>query len=59
MRFDGMNTMEGRHLVFAYAAVILIQGGYFFWVVRKWLKLGRSGGGEGGGEPEKAAKRVS
>ena len=29
MRFDGWNTMEGRHLVFAYAAVILIQGGYF------------------------------
>jgi hypothetical protein len=39
MRFDGMNTLEGRHLVFAYASVILIQGGYFLWVVRNWFKL--------------------
>ena len=39
MRFDGMNTLEGRHLVFAYASVILIQGAYFVWVVRNWLKL--------------------
>ena len=31
MRFDGWNTMEGRHLVYAYALVILIQGGYFVW----------------------------
>ena len=41
MRFDGWNTMEGRHLVFAYAAVILIQGGYFAWVAAQWRKLGR------------------
>jgi drug/metabolite transporter superfamily protein YnfA len=41
-----MNTLEGRHLVFAYAAVILIQGGYFLWLVRNWLKLGRSSDGE-------------
>jgi hypothetical protein len=39
MRFDGMDTMEGRHLVFAYAAVLLIQGGYLAWVVRNWLGL--------------------
>jgi hypothetical protein len=39
MRFDGWNTLEGRHLVFAYASVILIQGGYFVWVIRNWLKL--------------------
>ena len=29
MRFDGWNTIEGRHLVFAYAAIFFIQGGYF------------------------------
>jgi len=52
MRFDGMDTMEGRHLVFAYAAVVLIQGGYFLWVVLNWLKLGRSAEVE----QEKAAK---
>ncbi len=39
MRFDGWNTLEGRHLVFAYASVILIQGGYFAWVFHNWLKL--------------------
>ena len=39
MHFDGWNTLEGRHLVFAYASVILIQGGYFLWVFRSWLKL--------------------
>jgi hypothetical protein len=39
MHFDGWNTLEGRHLVFAYASVILIQGGYFVWVVRSWLKV--------------------
>jgi hypothetical protein len=40
MRFDGMNTLEGRHLVFAYGSVILVQGAYFCWVLRNWLKLG-------------------
>jgi drug/metabolite transporter superfamily protein YnfA len=43
MHFDGiMNTMEGRHLVFSYAAVALIQGGYFVWIVMNWLKLDRA-----------------
>ena len=36
-----MHTMEGRHLVFAYTAVALIQGGYFAWVAMNWLKLGK------------------
>ena len=39
MRFDGWNTMEGRHLVFAYVGVVLLQGGYFAWVAWNWLKL--------------------
>jgi hypothetical protein len=39
MRFDGWNTIEGRHLVFVYASVILIQGGYFLYVASQWLKL--------------------
>ena len=43
MRFDGINTMAGRHLVFSYASVILIQGGYFVWILLDWLKLRRSG----------------
>ncbi len=37
--WDGWNTMEGRHLVFAYAFVLLLQGGYFAWIVRTWIKL--------------------
>jgi len=39
MHFDGWNTLEGRHLVFAYAAVALIQGAYFLWILRDWRKL--------------------
>ena len=41
MHFD-MSTMAGRHLVFAYASVIVIQGGYFLWLVRNWFALNRS-----------------
>ena len=40
MRFE-MDTMGNRHLVFAYAAVILIQGGYLLWIVRNWLTLNK------------------
>ena len=32
-------TMEGRHLVLAYATVILLQGGYAAWVTTQWLRL--------------------
>ena len=47
MHIEGiMSTMEGRHLVFSYAAVALIQGGYFAWVVLNWLKVGRDEGAE-------------
>jgi hypothetical protein len=37
--WDGWNTIEGRHLVFAYVFVLLLQGGYFLWIVRGWAKL--------------------
>jgi hypothetical protein len=37
-----LNTMEGRHLVIAYAAVFALQGGYAAWMVYQWLKAGRS-----------------
>ena len=43
MRFDGWDTIEGRHLVFAYAAVVVIQLGYAGWVLREWLRLGVTG----------------
>ena len=39
MRFDGFNTLEGRHLVFAYGSVILIQAGYALYILRSWLRL--------------------
>ena len=39
MRFDGWDSIEGRHLVFAYAAIFLIQGGYVANIVRNWLRL--------------------
>ena len=51
MHFDGWNTIEGRHLVFAYAAIFLIQGGYLAWMIRGWLQLNR--------ESEKSARSVS
>lgn len=41
MRFDGWDSLEGRHLVFAYASIFLIQGGYVALIVRNWLKLNR------------------
>jgi hypothetical protein len=37
--FDGWNTLEGRHLVFVYAFVILVQAGYFAYVAVQWFKL--------------------
>lgn len=39
MRFDGFDTMEGRHLVFAYATVIIIQVGYFARVTVQFFKM--------------------
>ena len=41
--FDGLNTLEGRHLVFVYAFVILVQSGYFAYIAISWFKLRNSG----------------
>ena len=43
MRFDGFDTMEGRHLVYAYATVIVIQLGYaaHVAVATQWLRLNK------------------
>jgi drug/metabolite transporter superfamily protein YnfA len=35
--FD-MSTMGHRHLLFAYAAVLIIQGGYAGWIAWNWLR---------------------
>lgn len=39
MPFEGFATIEGRHLVLAYAAVFSIQGGYFGWILMKLRKV--------------------
>jgi hypothetical protein len=31
--------MEHRHLLFAYAAVLIIQGGYVGWTAWNWLRI--------------------
>ncbi len=41
MRFDGLDSMEGRHLVFAYATVILVQLGYAGYVAAQWFRLNK------------------
>ena len=33
--FD-LSTMEHRHLLFAYAVVLIIQGGYAGWIAWNW-----------------------
>jgi hypothetical protein len=34
-----LSTMEHRHLLFAYAAVLIIQGGYVGWIAWNWLRI--------------------
>lgn len=34
--FFNMNTMENRHLVFAYGTVLVIQIGYFCRIALQW-----------------------
>lgn len=36
--FFNLSTMEHRHLLAAYATVVIIQGGYFILVLRGWLR---------------------
>lgn len=38
--FD-LTTMEHRHLLASFAAVILLQGGYFTWVLANSARLRR------------------
>jgi hypothetical protein len=35
--FFDLSTMPHRHLLFAYVAVWVIQGGYFAWTVWNWV----------------------
>jgi len=35
--FFDVSTMEHRHLLFAYAIVLLIQGGYAGWIAWNWV----------------------
>lgn len=36
--FFNLSTIEHRHLLAAYATVLIIQGGYFLLVLRAWLR---------------------
>ncbi len=40
--FD-LHTIEHRHIVYAFAAVVLLQGGYFLAVANSWLQMKRPG----------------
>ena len=40
--FFDMHTLESRHLVFSYATVLLLQGGYFAWVAWGWMHTKRN-----------------
>lgn len=37
--FFNVSTMEHRHLLMAYAVVLLVQAGYFGWTALNWLRL--------------------
>jgi hypothetical protein len=39
--FD-MSTMEHRHLLLVYGAVVLIQGGYVGWIAWNWSRIKRA-----------------
>lgn len=36
--FFNISTMQHRHLLFAYATVLVIQGGYFGWIALSWFR---------------------
>jgi hypothetical protein len=44
MKFSWLfgNSIQAHHLLAAYVAVWVVQGGYFGWVLRQWLRLGKS-----------------
>jgi hypothetical protein len=33
-----LKTLESRHLLAAYADVLLLQGGYFLWIAYQWSR---------------------
>ena len=37
-----LSTLEHRHLLFAYATVLVIQGGYAGWIAWNWLRTKRA-----------------
>lgn len=43
MKFSWMfgSSLEARHLLYAYLAVWIIQGGYAGWVFYQWLRAGK------------------
>lgn len=43
MKFSWMfgSSLEARHLLYAYVAVWIIQGGYAAWVFYQWLRVGK------------------
>ena len=36
--FFNLSTLEHRHLLAAYATVLIVQGGYFLWIAKEWLR---------------------
>jgi hypothetical protein len=36
--FLNMSSMAHRHLLFAYAVVVGVQGGYFGWIALNWFR---------------------
>jgi|GEM_PF-1174017 len=37
--FDRWTSLEGRHLILAYAVVFLLQGGYLTSIALQWRRL--------------------
>lgn len=42
--FD-LSTMEHRHIVYAFGAVVVLQGGYLLAVANSWMRLKRASRG--------------
>jgi hypothetical protein len=39
--FFDLSSTEHRHLVAVYGVVLGVQGGFFLWVIRGWLRIRR------------------